>query len=193
MDKNDNSLDNNDEFKNSHEITYEKLKSDIEGMYSLSHKDDADVLSKIIKERYGELKILDGTAGIGGNTISFAIHFNNVIAIEKNTERFEYLKENINSLKLDVKLINGNVLDYIKSEIFDVIFLDPPWGGPNYKFEKSLSLTLDNKPLIDVVKDLKNNNKIIVMKLPFNYNMNDFSKFNYQKHNIKNYLIVIID
>jgi 16S rRNA G966 N2-methylase RsmD len=193
MDKNDNSLDNNDEFKNSHEITYEKLKSDIEGMYSLSHKDDADVLSKIIKERYGELKILDGTAGIGGNTISFAIHFNNVIAIEKNTERFEYLKENINSLKLGVKLINGNVLDYIKSEIFDVIFLDPPWGGPNYKFEKSLSLTLDNKPLIDVVKDLKNNNKIIVMKLPFNYNMNDFSKFNYQKHNIKNYLIVIID
>jgi 16S rRNA G966 N2-methylase RsmD len=193
MDKNYNSLDNNDEFKNSHEITYDKLKSDIEGLYSLSHKDDADLLSKIIKERYGELKVLDGTAGVGGNTISFAIHFNSVTAVEKNIERFEYLKENINSLKLNVKLINGNVLDYIKTEVFDVIFLDPPWGGPNYKFEKTLSLTLDNKSLIDVVKELKENNKIIVMKLPFNYNMNDFSKFNYQKHNIKNYLIVIID
>jgi len=187
MDKNYNSLDNNDE------LTYDKLKSDIEGLYSLSHKDDADLLSKIIKERYGELKILDGTAGIGGNTISFATYFNCVIAIERNTERFEYLKENINSLNLNVKLINGNVLDYIKTEVFDLIFLDPPWGGPNYKFEKSLSLTLDNKSLIDVVKELKENNKIIVMKLPFNYNMNDFSKFNYQKHNIKNYLIVIID
>jgi 16S rRNA G966 N2-methylase RsmD len=193
MDKNYNSLDNNDELKNSHEINYDKLKSDIEGLYSLSHKDDADLLSKIIKERYGEVKILDGTAGIGGNTISFATHFNSVIAIEKNIERFEFLKENINYFKLDVKLINGNVSDYIKTEVFDVIFLDPPWGGPNYKFEKSLSLSLDNKSLIDVVKELKENNKIIIMKLPFNYNMNDFSKFNYQKHNIKNYLIVIID
>ena len=138
MDKNNNSLDNNYELKNLHEIMYEKLKSDTEGLYSLSHKEDADLLSKIIKDRYGELKILDGTAGIGGNTISFALHFKNVISVEKNTERFEYLKENINSLNLNVKLINGNVLDYIKMEIFDVIFLDPPWGGPNYKFEKSL-------------------------------------------------------
>lgn len=183
MDKNYNSLD----------INYDNLKSDIEGQYSLSHKEDADIVSKIIKERYGELKIFDGTAGIGGNTISFAIHFNSVIAIEKNTERFEYLKENINLFNLNVKLINGNVLDYIKTEVFDAIFLDPPWGGPNYKLEKLLSLSLDNKPLIEIITELKENNKIIIMKLPFNYNMNDFNKFNYQKHNVKNYIIVIID
>lgn len=180
-------------YNNLLDINYSKLKSDTEGQYSLSHKEDADILSKIIKERYGELKILDGTAGIGGNSISFALYFKNVIAIEKNSQRFEYLKENINSLNLNVKLINGNVLDYIKTEIYDIIFLDPPWGGPNYKYEKFISLTLDDKPLNEIIKELKENNKIIVMKLPFNYNMNDFNKFNYQKHNIKNYLIVIID
>jgi len=175
------------------DVNYNNLKFDIEGLYSLSHKEDADSLSKIIKERYGEVKILDGTAGIGGNTISFALHFKDVIAVEKNNNRFEYLSENVKNLNLNVKLINGNVLEHIKTENFDLIFLDPPWGGPSYKYEKSLSLSLDNKHLSELVKELKKENKIIVLKLPFNYNMNDFSKFNYQIHNIKNYLIVIID
>lgn len=175
------------------DINYNTLKSDTEGLYSLSHKEDADMLSKIIKERYGEVKILDGTAGIGGNTISFAVHFKNVIGVEKNKVRYDYLTENIKNLNLDVKLINGNVLECLNTESYDLIFLDPPWGGPSYKYEKSLSLSLDSKPLSDIVKELKQQNKIIALKLPFNYNMNDFSKFNYQIHNIKNYLIVIID
>lgn len=173
-------------------VSYDNLKSDKEGMYSLSHKDDADLLSFIIKEKYGDVNILDGTAGIGGNSISFGLNFNKVISIEKNKERFNYLVENLFKFGLKNKTINGNVLEKL-NEDYDLIFLDPPWGGPSYKYEKNLSLYLDDISLKDLVKKLRDLNKIIVLKLPFNYNLNDFSDFNYQIHKVKNYLIIIID
>lgn len=173
-------------------IDYNILKSDNEGCYSLSHKEDADAVSSIIKERYGDLKILDATASIGGNSISFGLHFSNVISIEINTDRFHHLVENLKSFNVKNKVINGNFLDYL-SEDYKIIFIDPPWGGPNYKYEKSISLSIDNKPLKSIVKELINKNKVIILKLPFNYNLTDFLNFNYQIYKIKNYLIIIID
>ena len=67
---------------------YENLKSDQEGLYSLSHKQDADLLSKILKDKFNDIKIMDGTASIGGNSISFGKHFSNVISVEINEIRF---------------------------------------------------------------------------------------------------------
>jgi uncharacterized protein YvpB len=47
--------------------------------------------------------------------------------------------------------------------------------------------------LKNITQILKEKDKIIVWKLPFNYDLKEFSKFNYQIHKIKNYLIIIID
>lgn len=176
---------------NKHNI-YENLKSDIEGLYSLSYKEDADMISQIIKNKYGNIKILDGTAGIGGNSISFGQYFLDVTSIEINKERFEYLTENIKSFNLQNKLINGNFVDHLNRE-YDLLFIDPPWGGPNYKFELSVTLTIGDKSLIDIVNYIIKNKKIIVMKLPFNYNLIEFSNLNYIIYKIKNYQILIID
>jgi 16S rRNA G966 N2-methylase RsmD len=174
------------------ENSYNNLKSDKEGLYSLSHKEDADLLSTIIKEKYDDIKILDATSGVGGNSISFGLNFSSVISIEKNKERFNYLVENLNSFKLKNKVINDSFFNHI-DEDYELIFIDPPWGGPNYKYEKSLSLSMDKKKIIDIVIELKNKNKIVVLKLPFNYDLNEFSNFNYEIHKIKKYLIIIID
>ena len=174
------------------DINYNNLKSDYEGLYSLSHKEDAEYVSLLIKEKYGNIKILDGTAGIGGNSISFGHYFTNVISIEKNIERYNYLVENLNSFNLKNKVINGSLLDYL-NEDYDLIFIDPPWGGPNYKYEKELSLSIDNITLKKIVSTLKESNKIIILKLPFNYNLNDFSLFNYQIYKIKNYQLIVIN
>ena len=172
--------------------TYENLKSDIEGLYSLSYKEDADMISQIIKNKYSDIKILDGTAGIGGNSISFGQYFLDVTSIELNKERFNYLSENIKNFNLRNKLINGNFIDYLNSN-YDLLFIDPPWGGPNYKFESSITLTFGDKSLINIVNCVIKNKKIIVMKLPFNYNLIEFSNLNYISYKIKNYQILIID
>jgi len=171
---------------------YQNLKSDTEGLYSLSHKEDADKLSHIIKDKYGDIKIMDATSGIGGNSISFGTYFTNVISIEIDSDRFEMLKANIEVNKLNNILLNGNFINFINMD-YDLIFLDPPWGGPNYKFEKSINFSINNTSLKEVTKLLKSKEKIIVWKLPFNYNLKEFDKFNYQIHNIKNYLILIIE
>ena len=170
---------------------YQNLKSDEEGLYSLSHKDDADKLSSIIKDKYGDISILDATSGIGGNSISFGTNFTNVISIELNTERFKLLKENLESRNLKNILINGNFMNFINMN-YDLIFIDPPWGGPNYKFEKKIKLSLNNISLKEVTSILKIKDKIVIWKLPYNYELKEFDKFNYQIHNIKNYLILII-
>lgn len=171
---------------------YQNLKSDTEGLYSLSHKEDADKLSHIIKEKYGDIKIMDATSGVGGNSISFGSFFSQVISIEMNGDRFEMLKENINTFKLNNILLIGNFINFINMD-YDLIFIDPPWGGPNYKFEKSTKFGINNTSLREVTKILKNKDKIIIWKLPFNYDLSEFDKFNYEIHNIKNYLILIIE
>jgi len=168
-----------------------KLKGDVEGMFSLSYKEDADILSNIIKDKFGDIKILDGTSGIGGNTISFGLHFSNLIAIEINKERFKYLQNNIKSFNITAKLYDDDMLNHLNDD-YDLIFIDPPWGGPNYKLEKIISLSLGNIKLEDLTKKIKALNKIIIYKLPFNYNLNEFSLYNYEIYKIKNYLIIII-
>ena len=57
-------------FKGTQDIV-QKLKYDEEGLYSLSHKNDADNISVILKEKYGNITVMDATAGVGGNSISF--------------------------------------------------------------------------------------------------------------------------
>ena len=173
---------------------YQNLKSDLEGNYSLSHKDDADKLSLLLKEKYGSnIKIMDATSGLGGNSISFGTHFDNtVISIELDLYRFTLLQENLQKYELKNLTINGNFLDFINMD-YDLIFIDPPWGGPKYKFEKLIKIYINDKSLKEVTKILKDKEKIIVWKLPFNYDLNDFNNFNYQIHKIKNYLIIIIE
>ena len=171
---------------------YTDLKADTEGLYSLSHKSDANKLSSIIKDKYGDIRIMDATAGLGGNSISFGKHFSNVISIELNPDRYKLLKENLEVHKVNNMVFNGNFLNYINMN-YDLILIDPPWGGPNYKFEKSIRIHMDNKSLKDITKILKEKDKIVVFKLPFNYDLNEFKKYNYQIYQIKNYLILIID
>ena len=168
-----------------------KLKGDTEGMYSLSYKEDADILSNIIKDKFGDVKILDGTSGIGGNSISFGLNFSNTKAIEIDNERFKYLQNNIKLFNLKTTLYNDDIFNHLNDD-YDLIFIDPPWGGPNYKLQKSISLSLSNITLTDLTKKLIELEKIIIYKLPFNYNLTDFSKHNYEIYKIKNYLIIII-
>jgi 16S rRNA G966 N2-methylase RsmD len=171
---------------------YKDLKTDTEGIYSLSHKEDADKLSSLIKDKYGDVKIMDATSGIGGNSISFGKTFSEVVSVEINPERFLLLKDNLKLYQVNNTTINGNFLDYLDKN-YELIFLDPPWGGPSYKLKKSLRILMNNKSLGELSKILKEKGKIIVWKLPFNYDLDDFISFNYQIHKISNYIIIIID
>ena len=176
------------------------FKYDEEGLWSLTLPNDADKISKIIINEFGNnIIILDGTAGLGGNIISFCKYFQYVIGIEYNNDRFNLLKNNIELFKLcNVELLNNNstklILENQLNKYINCYFFDPPWGGPNYKYNKYIKLKLGDynlNKLIIIIKK-KNNNISVILKLPKNYDLSEFFNFNYKIYKIKNYLLLII-
>jgi 16S rRNA G966 N2-methylase RsmD len=172
------------------------LKCDLEGLWSITHPKEAEYISKKIIEimKTSNLNILDMTAGCGGNMISFLKYFNNVTGIEINKERYEMLKNNLTKYNYNnYSLINDDCINYINNNNnynynYDVYFLDPPWGGPDYKKFDNIHLYLSDKQLEDVINILPKN-KLIILKIPFNavlninININIIHEYNY--NNVK--------
>ena len=169
-----------------------KLKITDKGLYSISKHQDAKWISEIIKkflknENINTLNtnIIDATAGIGGNTISFSKYFNKVYSIEINNIHYEVLNNNIEALSINnvtTYLDNFfNLMDSIsnKSNIF---FLDPPWGGKNYKKFKYFNLKIGKLPIYTVLNMLFDKKyKYVILKSPCNLNLSPiYSNIKYE-------------
>ncbi len=145
-------------------------------------------------ERMGELVITEMTAGIGGNVLNFANYFKYVNAIEIDSVRCDYLKINTELYDfLNVNYYNDDSVKLLIDEdniAQDIIFFDPPWGGKNYKAHKKLKLQFgsdtDPKSIEDICVSLlkKPRNKMIILKLPNNYD------FDYFKSVLSDYTII---
>ena len=72
----------------------------------------------------------------------------------------------------------------------DVVFIDPPWGGPSYKKKKSVKLQLSNIPLYKIIQNLSNRVKLIVLKTPTNFDVG--SLFHYKSYHKKNPLFTSV-
>lgn len=171
-----------------------KLKIDEKSIYYISIREYAAKISNIVKKHLELLEIdsknaiiTDATAGVGGDTISFALHFKYVYAIEIDKLRAEYLTNNVNIYDLkNVKIVNDDctkILNLIENH--DVIFIDPPWepNDESYKNQVKLRLPLSFYESIEAYCNrlmdptyMKKVPKIIVLKLPKNYDMLHFYK-----------------
>jgi RNA recognition motif-containing protein len=185
----------------------DKLLLDEVAEYSVTPISLANLMSKMIinvldksnsdiKEMQYPLKIVDGTACVVGNTISFAKYFAQVAAVEIDQDRFAMLKNNVQdvlSLK-NVDLIHGDISKMISTErfsSFDCMFIDPPWGGPDYKKHSKLQLHLGELSIPEfcaLIFRSSKSIKLICSKLPNNYDFESlterFSKSESEKYNI---------
>jgi 16S rRNA G966 N2-methylase RsmD len=164
-----------------------KIKMDSEALFSVTDQYTADKISNEIRKRIGLINdhpiksIVDATACVGGNTISFAKHFESVHAVEMDSVRYSYLKFNMALLGLNnVCVYHADILDFLDClPSTDVIFIDPPWGGPSYKSQEKLELFLSNVSLHLVCKSiaLRGAWKYVALKVPVNF---DFEAFDAQ-------------
>jgi 16S rRNA G966 N2-methylase RsmD len=179
---------------------YNGLKVDEEGLYSITHPKEADLISKTIIDIIGrtDMQIIDMTAGCGGNIISFIKYFKFVIGIEFDKVRYNILKENLNKYpNKNYQLLCGDATKFISNNYDNmdddniIFFIDPPWGGPDYKNNLNIELYLSNIKIEDFILTLPKN-KLIVLKLPFNYNIENIKLKIIKKILINNILIVFI-
>lgn len=109
-----------------------------------------------------DLIILDVCAGVGGNAIQFARRCGFVIATDNIDDRLHFLNHNAKLYKchsmIDCVLLDALHLPFrgyqsqtksqtksqtnshYSTQLFDLMFLSPPWGGPKYASHRSLSM-----------------------------------------------------
>tara|TARA_B110000908_G_scaffold131025_1_gene154087 strand:+ start:250 stop:909 length:660 start_codon:yes stop_codon:yes gene_type:complete len=162
------------------------FKTDHIGLFSLTSakiaKELSDNIISLFPDNY-PIHITDATASVGGNTIPFLLikNFAKVNTIELDKNRYDMLKYNINIKKQFIigayDLYNCSYLNIKNDFNEDIIFIDPPWGGPDYYKETNINLFLDNIPLVKIINSLftdKDKLKYVLIKTPKNFDLNDF-------------------
>ncbi|CEG43422.1 rna methylase [Plasmopara halstedii] len=160
------------------QFVLELFASSKEDTVSTSNFEDHDDIKLTIEERKKyPLTVTDGTACVGGNVLSFCDYFTRVNAIENDATRVQMLQHNLQVLqKTNVKCIHANYLDVMMQLEQDVIFLDPPWGGPEYKDLEKVDLFLGGLPLHEICIRLQDHTKCIILKVPNNFDDIKFSQ-----------------
>ena len=123
-----------------------------------------------------DLIITDANSNMGGNAINFAKNFKFVNSVEIIPFHCDILRNNLGVYDLldKVEIHCKDYLDVMNDLKQDVVFFDPPWGGPDYKKEKNLNLYLDNINIIDIINEIYDKAELVVLRIPRNFNIVDF-------------------
>ncbi|CDW56642.1 trimethylguanosine synthase [Trichuris trichiura] len=86
--------------------------------------------------------IVDAFCGVGGNTIQFARYCRRVIAIDIDPVKIKCARRNAEIYGVSDRI------EFLCADFFvvaphldaDVVFLSPPWGGPNYQLSSTFSI-----------------------------------------------------
>jgi RNA cap guanine-N2 methyltransferase len=149
-----------------------QLKFDDEALWSTTDQVTADKITRDLGRIFSrDTVITDGTACVGGNTYSFAQHFAHVRAYELAPIRADYLVHNLHVLGVDNCTVRcGDVLELVARDgNHDLLFLDPPWGGPEYKNEDNVYLYLSGVSISDVCRRLRGHVRAFALKVPTNF------------------------
>jgi len=166
-----------------------KFKSVAETHYSVAGPYQTNQEIKIFKSLFKNTlptKIIDATAHVGVDSITLAYSFPkaHVTSVERNPEVYELLKANITDLGYDKQIIALNMsadiyLDKLNHNV-DLIYMDPPWGGRGYKPASDLPLHDESGnptiPLSKVINLALKKTKLLVLKAPYNFIVDEFEK-----------------
>eukprot|EP00928_Gymnodinium_smaydae_P070127 TRINITY_DN54052_c0_g1_i1.p1 TRINITY_DN54052_c0_g1~~TRINITY_DN54052_c0_g1_i1.p1 ORF type:complete len:455 (+),score=37.77 TRINITY_DN54052_c0_g1_i1:55-1419(+) len=130
-----------------------------------------------------ELRILDGCACCGGSAVALQHVFGgHVVAIEFDEVRSKLLQSNMNLLCPDDRttVLCGDFCKLWPSLMpLDVIFLDVPWGGPQYGEQELISsLDLGGTSLLQLILQLSEAEAapLLALRFPRNFDTESFAK-----------------
>jgi hypothetical protein len=179
-------------------VDYDKLQMTEEGEYSVTKRKDGEKIIGYIRSVVHNLKqkhITDLTGNVGGDTILFGLNFKKVDSIELKPTNFAALENNVKVFGLkNVTLHQGDSTKLYRWQT-DVLYIDPPWGGPDYKNYTSLDLFLGTERVDLFIRDIFNQSwapDYIFMKAPANYNFDRLADFDYEKFKVRTFYLICL-
>ena len=163
-------------FPHKDDVDYTKLKMTPEGLYSITRRRDGEKMIGFLQSRITDipkLSITDATACIGGDTLLFSLYFKKVDSIEWKHDNITVLRNNIDVFRAANVTIHEGDSTKLFNWKTDVLYVDPPWGGPDYYRMYNLDLFIGHYQLdswIEGILKRDNRPKHIILKLPNNYN-----------------------
>jgi predicted RNA methylase len=177
-------------------VSYSKLRMTPEGEYSMTKRSDGDLIlayMKTILKRVDDKHITDLTGNVGSDTILFGLHFKKVDSIELNPENYDVLIHNVKVFNLpNVHLHKGDSTKLFNWKT-DVLYIDPPWGGPEYKTRENIDLYLGDVRVdeyVHTVLQRPNRPEYVFLKVPRNYAFNRFPTA--KKYKVRGFYILVV-
>ena len=175
-------------------IDYTKLKMTPEGLYSITRRRDGEKMIGFIQNKIpdiSKLSVTDATACVGGDTLLFSLYFKKIDSIEWKRDNIIVLRNNVDALAATNVTIHEGDSTKIFNWKTDVLYVDPPWGGPEYYKIPQLDLFIGTYRVdvwIEEILKRENRPKHIILKLPNNYN---FSRLQFLPNidTLNNYVI----
>jgi 16S rRNA G966 N2-methylase RsmD len=137
---------------------------DDEGRYSLTPRRTATRQATLLASLGGG--VIDASAGCGGNAIACALAGLDVIAIERDPSRAVLLRKNADALgaRIEVRTGDADALLTDRDLEGEVVFVDPPWGGPGHECRALCDLPAPLQRLVARAPQ-------IVLKLPRSFDV----------------------
>ena len=166
---------------------FNKLLFTEESIYSSSKIEGSKLLKNIILDNLSNnnIAITDGTANIGTDSIFLSNYFEKINSVEISNINYQALANNVNVFeKSNINTVLGDIIIVIENLVQDVIYIDAPWGGRDYKKNDKMKLYLGNMEILDFYKKFRNKAKVFIFKVPYNYD------FDYLKTYINSKIII---
>ncbi|KAM6282253.1 trimethylguanosine synthase [Porphyrio hochstetteri] len=149
----------------------EGIKLDREGWFSVTPEKIAEHIAARVSQSFNCDVIVDAFCGVGGNAIQFALTSKKVIAIDIDPEKLSLARNNaeVYGVADQIEFVCGDFMVLAADLQADVVFLSPPWGGPDYAtaeiFDIQTMICPDGFEIFRLSKKITNN---IVYFLPRN-------------------------
>ena len=148
-------------------------------LFSIAPPDHAAVTTMILKKFYSPRQLknkiyVDGTSNVGGNVLPVIPIVKKLIAVEIDKTTSQLLRHNINEMYTNAKnvtVLNQDFVDFdFKKHSPDILFIDPPWGGKNYKELKDKEMYLSGKAMSKLLINIwAKYPDLIILRVPTKY------------------------
>ncbi|XP_026394567.1 uncharacterized protein LOC113289515 isoform X1 [Papaver somniferum] len=158
------------------------IKMDREGWFSVT----PELLARYHAFRCGHGIVVDCFTGVGGNAIQLAKR-SNVIAVDIDPQKIAHAQHNaaIYGVQDKIDFVVGDFFVLApKLKVADVVFMSPPWGGPDYAKSQTYDIRTMLQPrdgflLFNAAREIAPR---LVMFLPRNVDLNQLAELSLSTH-----------